>query len=222
MNTFDAILGRRSIRKFDKKPIDDKLVGVMLHMATQAPSAGNVQDWRFVVVKDEEQKKGLSDAALEQEHIVEAPIDIVVCSDLKSIGLKYGRRGEELYSIQDAAAATENILLTAHALGLGACWVGAFDEEKVRFILGLPEHVRPLAIVPVGYPAEEPQKPDRILFDNLTWVDKWGEKYEISYIIQPGPKRELKPIGNIIEEKIKKGKKGRRITFEEFLKMLAE
>jgi nitroreductase len=222
MNAFDAIIGRKSIRKFEKKPVDDKLIGVILHMATHAPSAGNVQDWRFVVVKDEEQKKRLSNAALEQEQIVEAPVDIVVCSDLKSIGLKYGRRGEELYSIQDTAAAVENILLSSHALGLGACWVGSFDEEKARFILGLPEHVRPLAIVPVGYPAEQPQKPDRILFDNLTWVDKWGEKYEISYMIQPGVKRELKPIGNIIEEKVKKMKKGKAVTFEEFLRMLAE
>jgi nitroreductase len=222
MNVFEAIIGRKSVRRFEKKPLDEKLVGVLLYMATQAPSAGNVQDWRFIVVKDEDQKKKLSEAALDQEQIVEAPIDIVVCSDLKSIGLKYGRRGELLYSIQDTASATENILLAAHALGLGSCWVGAFDEEKVKSILCLPEDVRPVAIIPIGYPAEDSKKPERKMFDNLTWVDKWGEKYEISYIIQPGVKRELKPIGNLIEEKIKKIKKGKQLTFEDFLKMLAK
>ena len=194
---------RRSIRKFEKKPIDDKLIGVMLYMATQAPSAGNLQDWRFVVVKDEAQKKKLFKAALEQECILEAPIDIVVCSDLKSVEIKYSERGERVYSLQDTAAAIENLLLAAYALGLGTVWVGAFDEEEVKYTLGLPDHVRPVAIIPVGYPAESPEKPDRIPFDHLTWVNKWGEKYEFSYFIQPGVKREPEPIGSWIKEKIK-------------------
>jgi nitroreductase len=222
MNVFEAIAGRKSIRKFEKRSVDDKLIGVLLYMATQAPSAGNVQDWRFVVVKDDEQKKKLYKAALEQDCILNAPVVIAVCSDTKSIGLKYGKRGETLYSIQDTAAAIENILLSAYALGLGACWVGAFDEESVKTALGLPEHVRPYALIPVGYPAEDPKKPERIDFDNLTWLNKWGEKYEISYIIQPGIKKEIKPIGNIIEEKLKKVKKNKKITFEELLRMLAE
>jgi nitroreductase len=222
MNVFEAIVGRKSVRRFEKKAVDDKLIGVLLYMATQAPSAGNVQDWRFIVVKDEEQKEKLYKAALEQDCIINAPVVIVVCSDIRSISLKYGTRGETLYSIQDTAAAVQNILLSAYALGLGACWVGAFDEDAVKTALGLPENIRPYALIPVGYPAEDPQKPRRIDFDNLTWLDKWGEKYEISYIIQPGPKRELKPIGNIIEEKLKKVKKSRKITFEELLAMLAE
>lgn len=222
MNVFEAIIRRKSIRRFEKKAVDDKLVGVLLFMATQAPSAGNVQDWRFVVVKDEEQKKKLYKAAWEQDCIINAPLVIVVCSDVKSIGLKYGKRGEDLYSIQDTAAAVENILLSAYALGLAACWVGAFDEDGVKAVVGLPEHIRPYALLPIGYPAEDPKKPDRIDFDNLTWLNKWGEKYEISYILQPGPKREFKPIGNVIEEKLKKVKKGKKISFEELLTMLAE
>jgi len=221
MDIFHAIMNRKSIRKFDKKPVDDKLVGVMLYMATQAPSAGNVQDWRFIIVKDEKVKEKLWKAALEQDQVKDAPINIVVCSDLKSISLKYGKRGELLYSIQDTAAAIENILLAAEGLGLGSCWVGAFDEEKVKFILSLPENIRPVAIIPIGYPAEEPKKPMRRQFENLTWVNKWGEKYEISYLIQPGLKREIKPIGNIIEEKIKELPK-KKITFKEFLKKLSK
>ncbi len=222
MNVFEAIVGRKSIRKFEKRSVDDKLIGVLLYMATQAPSAGNVQDWRFIVVKDEEQKKKLYKAALEQDCIINAPVVIVVCGDTKSIALRYGKRGENLYSIQDTSAAVENILLSAYALGLGTCWVGAFDEENVKTALGLPEHVRPYALIPVGYPAEDPKKPERIDFNNLTWVNKWGEKYEISYIIQPGVKREIKPIGNLLEEKLKKVKKSKKITFEELLRMLAE
>jgi nitroreductase len=202
------MMNRVSVRKFYKKPVDDKLIGVMLHMAVQSPSAGNVQEWRFIVVKNDELKKKLYEAALRQDFIKDAPVVIVVCADLKSISLKYGKRGELLYALQDTANATMSMLLAAHALGLGSVWVGAFDEDKVKFILDLPEHIRPVAILPIGYPAEKPKKPDRIPFENVTWVDKWGEKYEISYHTQPGPKRELKPFGEIFEktlkEKIKK------------------
>ena len=207
MNVFDAIVGRKSIRKFDKRPVDDKLIGVILYMATQAPSAGNVQEWRFIVVKNEEKKKKLCEAALDQRQIIEAPVNIVVCADLKSISLRYEKRGETLYAIQDTAAAIENMLLAAYALGLGSCWVGAFDEDKVNSILELPTYLRPVAIIPIGYPREDPKKPARIDFDNLTYFEKWGEKYDISFMLQPGLKRYPKPIGNLIEEKIKKLKK---------------
>jgi len=115
-----------------------------------------------------------------------------------------------------------NILVSAYALGLAAGWVGAFDEDGVKAVVGLQEHIRPYALLPIGYPSEDPRKPDRIDFDNLTWLNKWGEKYEISYILQPGPKREFKPIGNVIEEKLKKVQQGKKISFEELLTMLAE
>lgn len=220
MDVFRAIMERKSIRKFEKKPVDDKLIGVMLYMATQAPSAGNVQEWRFIVVKNEEQKRKLWEAALEQNQILDAPVNIVVCADLDSISLKYGKRGEVLYSIQDTAAAIENLLLAAYGLGLGTCWIGAFDEEMIKHALSLPETIRPVAIICVGYPAEDPKKPTRKPFENLTWLNKWGEKYEISYIVQPGVKREFKPLGNILEEKVKKQKK--KLTFEELLRKLSK
>ena len=113
-----------------------------------------------MVVREPENKKKLAEAALGQSMIEEAPVVVVVCSNLKKIS-RYGSRGESLYSIQNTAAATQNLILAAWSKGIGSCWIGAFDEGKVRQTLVLPEHVRPLAIVPLGYPAEKPQKPER-------------------------------------------------------------
>ncbi|MEM7821607.1 MAG: nitroreductase family protein [Candidatus Aenigmatarchaeota archaeon] len=208
MNIFDCIMKRRSVRRFQKKEVDDKLIGVMLHMATQAPSAGNVQEWQFIVVKNEEIKKKLAEASLDQEFVAKAPVDIVVCADMEKIGLKYGERGTNLYFAQDTANATMIILLTATALGLGSCWVGAFDEDDVKKILELPEKLKPVAIIPVGYAAEVGES-RRIPFENLTWTDRYGKKYDISYLFQPGPKEEVKfkPIGNYIQDVLEKYRK---------------
>jgi nitroreductase len=205
LNIFDCITNRKSIRRFQKKDVDDKLIGVMLHMATQAPSAGNVQEWQFVVVKDKDIKKKLAVAALEQNFIAEAPVNIVVCADMEKIGLRYGERGIRLYFAQDTANATMIMLLTATALGLGTCWVGAFDEDGVKRVLELPKNLKPVAIVSVGYAAEKPESPKRIPFENLTWTNKYGKKYDISYLFQPGPKEEIKykPIGNFIQDALK-------------------
>ena len=156
MDVFEAIRGRRSIRSFRPEDVPDELVEKLIDCARWAPSAGNLQPWEFVVVRDPQTKKALARAALGQHFIAEAPVVIVVCADQKRSGWGYGKRGIQLYCLQDTAAATQNMLLAAHALGLGACWVGAFDEENVASILRLPEGIRPVAVVPVGYPAEAP------------------------------------------------------------------
>lgn len=181
MNFFEVVFKRRSIRKFLKKDVDDKLIGLILYCATKAPSAGNTQDWEFIVVRDEKIKEKIAIAALHQMFIKEAPVVIVVCSDIEKIKLKYGERGENLYSIQDTAAAIMIILLAAQALGLGSCWIGAFDEENIKEILGIPENLRPVAILPIGYPAEEVGERWRIPFENLTWFNKYGKKYEVEF-----------------------------------------
>jgi nitroreductase len=194
MNFFQVVFNRCSIRSFQKKNVDDKLIGLILYSATRAPSAGNCQDWEFIVVKDEKIKEEIAIAALHQMFIKEAPVVIVVCSDLDRIKLRYGERGEKLYSIQDTAASIMIILLAAQALGLGTCWVGAFDEERIKEILELPRNLRPLAIIPVGYPKERIEKSERIPFENLTWLNKYGKKYRV----------EFKNFKKFLEEELKK------------------
>jgi len=156
LEVFEAIKTRRSIRAFTKEEVSEEEVRKLIDAARHAPSAGNIQPWEFVIVKDPRRKRRLAAAALNEMFIEEAPVVIVVCANEVQSGLGYGARGVTLYCLQDTAAATQNILLAACALGLGTCWVGAFYEEEVGKVVNTPRGVRPVAIIPVGHPAEKP------------------------------------------------------------------
>ena len=157
----DALRQRRSVRNFMPEDVPDALLSQVLTAGTWAPTAGNVQPWFFYVLRDAYLKKKLVDAALGQSFLATAPVVIAVCADLDRARAGYQRRGEQLYSIQDTAAATQNRLLAAHALGLGACWVGAFDEGTVSRLLELPGNHRPLALVALGRPSRATRDPGR-------------------------------------------------------------
>jgi len=161
MDVFEAIKGRRSIRAYRDMDVSQEIVEKLIEAARWAPSAGNIQPWEFIIVRNPETKRRLAEAALRQSFIEEAPVVIVVCADEERSARGYGTRGRTLYCIQDTAAAIQNIHLAAYALGLGTCWVGAFIEDEARKILNIPEGVRPVAIIPVGYPAESPSPRSR-------------------------------------------------------------
>ena len=162
MDFWQVIEERHSVRGFDAgREVPPEMVQRILEAAIRAPSAGNCQPWHFVVVRNEQTKDLLAVAAYEQWFIAEAPVVIVVCADPVRSASRYGSRGVQLYCLQDTAAATEHILLAATALGLGACWVGAFDERAASKALGLPDSLRPVAIVPIGYPAAPPHRTSR-------------------------------------------------------------
>lgn len=159
MDIFDVFKRRRSIRAFTGEEVTDEEVEKILEAARWAPSAGNIQPWEFIVIRRPDIKREIARAALNQTFIEEAPVVIVVCADEIKSSRVYGSRGANLYCIQDTAAAIENMLLAACALGLGACWVGAFYEEEVRRVLKIPKGLRPVAIIPIGRPAESPPPP---------------------------------------------------------------
>jgi nitroreductase len=161
MEVFEAIKGRRSIRAFKEQNVSEETIKKLLESATWAPSAGNIQPWEFIIVKERETKIRLSEAALDQEFLEEAPVLIIVCANEIKSSQRYGTRGTTLYCIQDTAAAIQNIHLTAFSLGLGTCWVGAFDENQAREILHVPKGIRPVAMIPVGYPNEKPKLRER-------------------------------------------------------------
>jgi nitroreductase len=161
MDLFEAIIGRRSIRRFKKDMVKDDIIMKVIEAGTWAPSAGNLQSWEVVMVKNSETKEKLVTAAYLREFLAGAPIILVLCANQHECGASYNDRGVELYCIQDAACAGQNILLAAHALGLGACWVGAFDEDLVVQALHLPPGLRPVSLIPMGYPDENPSPPPR-------------------------------------------------------------
>jgi nitroreductase len=173
MDVFEAIKGRRSIRAFQNRDIPPETVDKLIDAARWAPSAGNIQPWEFIIVRKPETKRRLAEAALEQTFIEEAPVVIVVCADENRSSQGYGTRGKTLYCLQDTAAATQNIHLAAYALGLGTCWVGAFREDEAKKILNIPSGVRPVAIIPVGYPAEKPQPRNRRPINQITHYESF-------------------------------------------------
>lgn len=170
MDLLEAITRRRSVRKFNPAhPVDEATVQRILEAAIAAPSAGNGQSWRFFVVRDKEIKHRLAYEAGHQLFIEQAPVVIVVCSDLEKAEERYGERGSKTYSLQETAAAIENMLLTITSLGLGSCWVGAFNEPIAAEILGLSKNLRPLAILPIGEPAEHSNRvPPRLKIEEVT------------------------------------------------------
>ena len=161
MEFLEAIRERRSIRNFQKKDIPQKIVDKLIDALICAPSAGNLQARKFFFVKDAKLKEEIAAAALNQNFIATAPLVIVGCTDSRISG-RYGERGEYLYSIQDVAVSIMGMMLVAHENGLGTVWVGAFREEEVFDILKLPKNLRPVAIVPVGYPVKIPSPPTRV------------------------------------------------------------
>ncbi|UCE43717.1 MAG: nitroreductase family protein [Candidatus Bathyarchaeota archaeon] len=161
MDVFEAIENRRSVRSYTSDAVSAKEIKALIDAARQAPSAGNIQPWEFIIVTDPETKEKLSAAALDQKFIEAAPVVIVVCADENRSSQRYGSRGANLYCLQDTAAAVQNMLLAACGMGLGACWIGAFNEEMARRIMKTPNDVRPVAIVPVGHPAGTPRAPPK-------------------------------------------------------------
>ena len=161
MKILDAVKNRRSIRKFLQKQIPDEIIDKLKEALIWAPSAGNLQARKFYFVFNKAVKEKIAIAALSQNFIARAPLTIVACTD-SHIRLHYGEKGVRLYTIQDVSASIMGMMLVAHEEGLGSVWVGAFDERQVSEILDLPENLRPVALVPVGYPASIPSPPPRV------------------------------------------------------------
>ncbi len=164
MNILEIIKNRRSVRDFTDQKIPESAIKVLVEALRWAPSAGNLQSRKFYFVFNEDVRNKLAQAGFRENlvsFIVRAPLVVVACAD-ERIASQYGERGKHLYCIQDTAASIQNLLLAAHDLGLGTCWTGAFKEDRVREILGLPENLRPVVIVPVGYPASTPKPPERV------------------------------------------------------------
>jgi nitroreductase len=176
MDALECILSRRSARKFSDIPVEWEKIGILLEAGISAPSAGNLQNWRFIVVTDASKRHQLAEASLQQWWMETAPVHIVVCSEPEKAEQFYGIRGERLYSVQNCAAAVQNILLAANALGLASCWVGAFEEDMVKRAVGIPDSARPQAIVPVGYSHESPRKTSRQALYDKVFIENFGSR----------------------------------------------
>ncbi|MBM3291254.1 nitroreductase family protein [Candidatus Bathyarchaeota archaeon] len=169
----ECILRRKSVRNFLEKEISDQDIEIILKSAILAPSAGNLQPWNFIVIKDTATKLKLSEAASNQKSIIMSSVVFAICVEPSRSATRYGERGTNLYCFQDTAAAIMNIILTAAHNGLGSCWIGAFNEEMASKILELPQGIRPIALLPVGYPSETPSQRPRRPLNEVVHKEKW-------------------------------------------------
>jgi nitroreductase len=171
MNFKEALQGRRSVRRYERRPVPREVILALIDAAEAAPSAGNLRSRKYVIITRKEMAISLAMAAYGQSQVETAPLLIVICADVDRSASRYGDRGS-LYAIQDADAAIMCLLLAAHDMGLGACWNGAFDDQIVRAALDLEEHILPVAILSIGWPAESPNAPPRRAAEELmSWVE---------------------------------------------------
>lgn len=173
MEFSEVVKKRRSVRAFLNEDVPLEKILEILEEATLAPSAGNIQPWRFIVIGNQEIKFQLTQAAHAQRFIAQAPWVVAVVAKVDESAAVYGERGKSFYAIQDTAALIMLILLSATDKDLGACWVGAYDDEKVNQILGIKPGERVVALVPIGKPARTPEAPTsrKPLKDLLTIIE---------------------------------------------------
>jgi len=174
MDIIEAIRQRCSVRKYKDKPvkIDDALE--ILNIAREAPSSGNIQNWRFIIVTDDSKRKEISIACLNQLWMTEAKVHIVICNDYQEVIDNYDEQGKK-YSIQNCAIAAQNIMLAALEFNLGTCFVAAFDDFAIRRILKIPESIDIEAIITLGHP-NEILKEKKYGLEITTYINEFGLK----------------------------------------------
>jgi nitroreductase len=185
MDIIEAIITRRSIRRFSDRSVSDALLQSLFEAVRLAPSWANMQCWRFIVVKSADQKEKISELSFVESFfspkgykanpakkgIAEAPVVIVACADPNHSGVLWNQH----YYMTDVGIAAQTLMIAAHGMGLGTVFVGVFDEEKIKSLLGIPENVRIVGIFPLGYPKDEKKEgPPRKTLDEIVFHEKWN------------------------------------------------
>lgn len=168
MDILEVIKTRRSIRQYTGDPISEEDISKILEAGRWAPSASNTQPWKFIVLRSQEARKKLADTLTWGRFLSQAALGIAVIINPTASS----------HPVEDGAAATQNILLEAHSLGLGACWIGTYGsayEPNAKKVLNIPQDERLLSVIVIGHPAETPQKTRKELSE-LTFTDEYGRR----------------------------------------------
>lgn len=205
MDLFEILEKRYSCRDYSDKNVQDKDIFKIIKYASFAPSAGNLQPWHVIIVRNKEKRKSIAIASLNQTFMEKAPVHLVVCGNEQHVKKFYKAKGE-IYCIQDCAAFSENILLLATSLGLSSCWVGAFDENMIKRELEMPESMKIYAIIALGYSNDKnPNSKKRYDMHSFTFFEKYGNKSG-NYNILPLERHipEMKEKGKNVFDKLVK------------------
>jgi nitroreductase len=174
MELIEVIKKRRSIRNYSEKHLDWEIISDILDAGRYAPSSGNTQDWRFIVIRNEDKIKEIAKIC-SQDWIGKSKALIIICSDLHKVKRMYEEKGE-LFSIQNTSAAIQNILLRAYDLGVGSCWVGDFNEKELVELLKIKSTAKPYAVITLGYPKEKSKSAERDDLDTVTFFEEYGQR----------------------------------------------
>ncbi len=172
MELQEAIRTRRSIRRFENRKLEESLITKIIEAGTWAPSVGNSQNWYFVIIRDKKSMEKIAKLC-DSSWISTAQVVLAVLSRIDRLVNDYGLEGEK-YHLENVSACIQNMLLSAHDLGLGATWITSFDEKDMSYHLALPDTVIPVAVIPVGYPAEKVPTPPRQNILNKVFNERWG------------------------------------------------
>ena len=177
------------------------LIGQVLEAGRMSPTAGNLQNYKIILVRDKGKRRGISEACLDQHWMASAPVHLVVVSEPQRARQFYYERGEKLYSIQNCAAIAMCMELAAWSLGLATCWVGAFDPDKLASVIGCPDRVDPQVVLTMGYPDEKVPIPDRYKLWDMVFVEAWEKR------IMNVPVSAMRELSPVLEARFKEGKK---------------
>lgn len=172
----ELIKSRRNVTHFLPKFVSWENISRVLDAGRHAPSCGNIQNWKFMVILKPELKQEIAAASYDQYEIAAAFALIVICAEPEKAERYYGEKGRKLYTVQNCAAAAQNMILEAHSLGLATRWVGAFDEEKVKELLKIPEEAEAHTILALGYAKDVPPKPPKYPLETLVYFGAWRVK----------------------------------------------
>jgi nitroreductase len=170
MDVLECIRARRSVRSYKNQPVEEDKLKQVLEAARLAPSAANRQNWKFVVVRDAELRRQLARAAGGQGFVAEAPVVIAACATTTEHVMPCGHPAH----LVDLAIAIDHMALAARGLGLGSCWVGAFDQAEVKKTLGIPDSAAVVELLPIGYPAAWPSARPRKPIEEVVCYDRWA------------------------------------------------
>lgn len=206
MDVFEAIKTRKSVRDFTDKKVEWEKITAIIEAGVEAPSAGNIQPWYFIILDEIREKQALFEACYNQAWVKNASHVIVVVADIEKSEHYYPGKGRD-YAIQSCSACIENMLLAAHAMGLGCVWIGAFDEERVADIISLPKHLEIVALIAVGYPSQqaiqEPKRP-RIEPKDKTYYHKYLMGYKKVWKVWHEYTVDVEKAHEELKEKIKR------------------
>jgi hypothetical protein len=175
METLETIHKRRSIKKFLKTPVELDKLGAILDAGRVAPSAGNIQDRKFILVRDKSTIEAIARACLNQLWIAGAAAIIVIASKGEKTKYYY-KKNAEFFIVQTCAAAAENMIIAATDMGIASTWVSAFNDHEIKNVLGIPSDGEPQVIIPIGYPDEIVPEPAHFELEHITYFERWGNK----------------------------------------------